>query len=127
MGRTRIGAGGWDNFNIPNGDRLKAYSSAYDFVEVNSTYYRLRSPSTVVSWRRRVPPGFEFSVRCQKDLAELHRLELTPKSVRIIDSMENTCRHLKAGVLTILIPKVLVGDSELASKLNTLLSTVSLG
>jgi len=41
--------------------------------------------------------------------------------------MEKTCRQLKADVLTILIPKTLAGDSELASKLNTLLSTVSLG
>jgi uncharacterized protein YecE (DUF72 family) len=127
MGQTRIGAGGWDYFNIPNGDRLKAYSSAYDFVEVNSTYYRLPNPSTVASWRRRVPPGFEFSVRCQKDLAELHRLELNPKSARISDSMEKTCRHLKAAVLTILIPKPLVEDGELASKLNTFLSRISLG
>jgi uncharacterized protein YecE (DUF72 family) len=127
MGQTRIGAGSWDYFNIPNGDRLKAYSSAYDFVEVNSTYYRLPNPSTVASWRRRVPPGFEFSVRCQKDLAELHRLELNPKSARIIDSMEKTCRHLKAAVLTILIPKPLVEDGELASKLNTFLSRISLG
>src|SRR5438132_6426509 len=45
----------------------------------------------------------------------------------IIDSMEKTCRHLKAGVLTILIPKALVGDRELGSKLNSVLSTISLG
>ena len=127
MGQIRIGAGGWDYFNLPNGDRLKAYSSVYDFVEVNSTYYRIPNPSAVASWRRRVPLGFEFSVRCQRDLAELHRLELTPKTVRIIDSMEKTCRHLKAGVLTILIPKALVGDRELGSKLNSVLSTISLG
>src|SRR5712692_12108422 len=127
MGQLIIGAGGWDYFSVAGGDRLKAYSSAYDFVEVNSTYYRLPSSAVVSSWRRRVPPGFEFSVRCQKDLAELHRLELTPKSIRIIDSMEKTCRHLKAGVLTILIPKALVGDREIASKLNTFLSTISFG
>ena len=127
MVQIRIGAGGWNYFNLPNGDRLKAYSSVYDFVEVNSTYYRIPNPSAVASWRRRVPLGFEFSVRCQRDLAELHRLELTPKTVRIIDSMEKTCRHLKAGVLTILIPKALVGDRELGSKLNSVLSTISLG
>ena len=127
MGQIRIGAGGWDYFNLPNGDRLKAYSSVYDFVEVNSTYYRIPNPSAVASWRRRVPLEFEFSVRCQRDLAELHRLELTPKTVRIIDSMERTCRHLKAGVLTVLIPKALVGDRELGSKLNSVLSTISLG
>jgi uncharacterized protein YecE (DUF72 family) len=127
MGQLYIGAGGWDYFSIPNGDRLKAYSSVYDFVEVNSTYYRLPSPTSVASWRRRAASGFEFSVRCQKDLAELHRLELTPKTVRIIDSMEKTCRHLRASVLTILIPKALVGDKELVPKLNAFFSTLSLG
>src|SRR2546428_4223287 len=126
MGQLYVGTGGWYYFFIPSGDRLKAYSSAYDFVEVNSTYYQLPSLATVGSWRRRAPPRFEFSVRCQKDLAELHRLELTPKTVRIIDSMEKTCRHLKAAVLTILIPKALVGDRELASKLDGVLSTISL-
>src|SRR2546421_883772 len=126
MGHIRIGAGGWDYFNVPSGDRLKAYSSAYDFVEVNSTYYRLPSPPAVASWRRRVPHGFEFSVRCQKDLAEHHGLELTPKSIRIINSMENICRHLKATVLTILVPKALAGNRELASKLDIFLSAISL-
>ena len=127
MGRLSIGAGGWDYFSIPNGDRLKAYSSAYDFVEVNSTYYRLPSPVAVSSWRRRVPPEFEFSVRCHKDLAELHRLELTSKSVRLVDSMAKICRQLRASVLTILIPKELVANKELSSKLSAFLSNVSLG
>jgi uncharacterized protein YecE (DUF72 family) len=126
MGEILIGAGGWDYFAIPNGDRLRAYSSAFNFVEVNSTYYRLPSPSAVASWRVRVPPRFEFSVRCHKDLAELHRLELTQKAIRIIDSMEKTCRRLKANVLTILVPKRLVEDRELPSKLNTFLSTINL-
>jgi len=127
MGQLSVGAGGWDYFSVPSGDRLKAYSSAYDFVEVNSTYYRLPSPVTVSSWRRRVSLGFEFSVRCHKDLAELHRLELTRKNVRLVDSMEKICRQLRASVLTILIPKELVGDEELSSKFSAFLSTVSLG
>jgi uncharacterized protein YecE (DUF72 family) len=127
MGQLSIGAGGWDYFAVPSGDRLKAYSSAYDFVEVNSTYYRLPSALAISSWCRRVPPGFEFSVRCHKDLAELHRLELTSKNVRLVDSMEKICRQLRASVLTILIPKELVADEELSSKLSAFLSTVSLG
>jgi len=127
MGQLSIGAGGWDYFSVPSGDRLKAYSSAYNFVEVNSTYYRLPSPVAVSSWRQRVPPGFEFSVRCYKDLAELHRLELTSKTVRLLDSMEKICRRLRASVLTVLIPKELVRDEELSSKLSAFLSTISLG
>jgi|SRR6267143_2468466 len=127
MGQLSIGTGGWDYFSVPSGDRLKAYSSAYDFVEVNSTYYRLPSPVAVSSWRRRTPLGFEFSVRCHKDLAELHRLELTSKNVRLVDSIEKICRQLRATVLTVLIPKELVGDEDLSSKLRAFLSIVSLG
>ena len=127
MGQLSIGAGGWDYFSVPSGDRLKAYSAAYNFVEVNSTYYRLPSPVAVSSWRRRTPPGFEFSIRCHKDLAELHRLELTSKNVHLVDSIEKICRQLRASVLIILIPKELVGDEELSSKLRAFLSTVSLG
>ena len=127
MGQLNIGAGGWDYFSVPSGDRLKAYSSAYDFVEVNSTYYRLPSPAAVSSWRQRVPSGFEFSVRCHKDLAELHRLELTSKSIRLVDSIEKICRRLNASVLTVLIPKELVTEKELSSKLRAFLSTISLG
>jgi uncharacterized protein YecE (DUF72 family) len=127
MGELSIGAGGWDYFSVPSSDRLKAYSSAYDFVEINSTYYRLPSPVALSSWRRRVSPGFEFSVRCHKDLAELHRLELTSKNVRLVDSMEKICRQLRASVLTILIPKALVVDKELPFKLSTFLSTMRLG
>jgi uncharacterized protein YecE (DUF72 family) len=126
MGQLSIGAGGWDYFSVPGSDHLKAYSSAYNFVEVNSTYYRLPSSMAVSSWRRRVPPRFEFSVRCHKDLAELHRLELTSKSARLVDSMEKICRQLRASVLTILIPKELVGDEELSSKLSAFLSTIRL-
>jgi uncharacterized protein YecE (DUF72 family) len=127
MGQLSVGAGGWDYFSVPSGDHLKAYSSAYDFVEVNSTYYRLPSPVAVSSWRRRVPPGFKFSVRCHKDLAELHRLDLTSKNLRLVDSMEKICRQLRASVLTILIPRELVADKELPSRLRAFLSSVSLG
>ncbi len=127
MSQLHIGAGGWDYFSIPNGDRLKAYSSVYDFVEVNRTYYQLPSLATLASWRKRVPPEFEFSVRCQKDVAELHRLELTPKTVRVMDSMEKICRRLRSSVLTVLIPKALLGDKELVPKLNAFLSTISFG
>jgi uncharacterized protein YecE (DUF72 family) len=127
MGQLRVGTGGWDYFSVPDGDRLKAYSSAYDFVEVNSTYYQFPTQPVVASWRKRVPHGFEFSVRCQRDLAELHRLELTPETNRIIDSMEKICRNLIASVLTILIPKELAGDGEFARGLGEFLSTINLG
>lgn len=127
MGQIRIGTGGWDYFSIPEGDRLRAYSSAFDFVEVNSTYYRLPRPATVASWRTRVPSSFEFSVRCPRYAIEGSRLELTPKTNRILDSIEKICRHLKASVLAVLVPKVLASDGELGPKLKAFLSTLDVG
>jgi uncharacterized protein YecE (DUF72 family) len=127
MGRILIGTGGWDYFSIPQSDRLGAYSSAYDFVEVNSTYYRLPRPATAASWRTRVPSKFEFAVRCHRHIAEGSKLELDSKAVRIVDSIEKICRYLRANVLAVLVPKTVVADSELAPKLKAFLSSLSLG
>jgi len=44
-----------------------------------------------------------------------------------MDSVEKICRRLRASVLTMLIPKALLGDKELVPKLNAFLSTLSLG
>ena len=127
MGRILIGTGGWDYFSIPQGDRLRAYATAYNFVEVNSTYYRLPRPSTVAGWKARVPSTFEFAVRCHRTIAERSKLELDPKAARLVDSIERICRQLGATVLAVLVPKMVVENRDLASKLKALLSSLSLG
>ena len=76
MSEYRIGAGGWGYFDIPGADPLKVYSKAFDFVEVNSTFYNIPSLKTVDSWARRVPETFTFSVKCHRDLT--HKYLLSP-------------------------------------------------
>lgn len=44
-------------------DELAYYADRFDTVEVNSTFYRIQSPQTALSWARRTPPGFLFSVK----------------------------------------------------------------
>ena len=127
MGKLLIGTGGWDYFSIPQGDRLRAYSTAYDFVEVNSTYYRLPRLATAASWRTRVPSTFEFAVRCHRYIAERLKLELDSRAIRIIDSVEKICRQLRACVLAVLIPKTVVEDRDFAAKLKVVLSSLNLG
>ncbi len=53
MSKVYIGAGGWAYFRIPGMDSLAAYAKAFDFVEVNSTFYTTPSIQMVRSWRRR--------------------------------------------------------------------------
>jgi len=77
-GKIYIGTGGWSYFNVP-GDRLQAYSRCFDFVEVNSTFYRYLDPVVVSSWRNRVPKSFLFAVRCHRDVT--HRFGLSPAAL----------------------------------------------
>ncbi len=53
-----IGAGGWAYFKVHGLDSLSAYSKAFDFVEVNSTFCTTPSMEIVRSWKQRVPENF---------------------------------------------------------------------
>ncbi|MDQ3070354.1 MAG: DUF72 domain-containing protein [Acidobacteriota bacterium] len=44
-------------------DEITYYAGHFDTVEVNSTFYRVQSPQTALSWVRRTPPGFLFSIK----------------------------------------------------------------
>jgi len=44
-------------------DELAYYAEHFDTVEVNSTFYRVQSPETAVSWSRRTPAGFLFAIK----------------------------------------------------------------
>ncbi len=44
-------------------DELRFYAEHFDTVEVNSSFYRIPSPSTTRSWARRTPEGFEFALK----------------------------------------------------------------
>ena len=44
-------------------DELAYYAEHFDTVEVNSTFYRVPTPSTTKSWVERTPKHFEFSAK----------------------------------------------------------------
>lgn len=77
MSSIRIGTSGW---NYPGGkgtwngvfypkprprgfDELAFYAQAFDFVEVNSTFYGQPRPEVSAAWVERTPPGFELSAK----------------------------------------------------------------
>ena len=113
-----IGAGGWAYFKVPGLDSLAAYSKAYDFVEVNSTFYTTPSIEMVRSWRQRVPDDFMFSVRCHKDLTHKYMLSPGKESYEIINQSLRICRELKAKILHIQTPSTLNPDENLKNILD---------
>ena len=104
MSRVYIGTGGWAYFQAPGLDSLTAYAKAFDFVEVNSTFYTNPSIGLVRSWKRRVPGDFMFSVRCHKDLTHKYLLSPCKKSHEILTRSISICNELRAEILHIQTP-----------------------
>ena len=104
MTKYLIGAGGWAYFQVPGERPLVAYSKAFNFVEVNSTFYEIPNIELVQSWRRLVPPKFEFAVRCNKALTHKHKFQPTPEAYEILGRMTTICRNLRANILHLQTP-----------------------
>src|SRR5437879_12888431 len=76
MSLLRVGAGGWAYFLIPDEGSLRAYWKGSDFVEVNSTFYVFQNLRTLLAWKRIVPAGFEFAVRCKRQLVSQYAADM---------------------------------------------------
>ncbi len=94
-----IGTGGWAYFKIPDVHPLAAYSRAFNFVEVNSTFYEIPKIDMVKTWRKTVPPNFIFSVRCNQRITHELKFESTPESYATLEKMVKICETLKAEIL----------------------------
>ena len=94
-----IGTGGWAYFNVQNMNPLETYSKAFSFVEVNSTFYDVPKLDNVKSWRKIVPPDFEFSVRCNKKLTHELKFEPVPEAFKVFKKMTMICDILKSKIL----------------------------
>jgi len=105
VGEIVIGCGGWQYFIIPNMDPLKAYSTAFRFVEVNSTFYKIPPIDLVKSWRRRVPEDFEFSVRLNRLISHVEKLNPTEKVVKAFQDCIEVAEILESKILVLETPK----------------------
>ncbi len=123
-----MGAGGWAYFKVPGLESLRAYSSSFDFVEVNSTYYEYPDPRMVSGWRSRVPRKFEFSVRCNKEIVPALHSTKGEAMDDVMGKMEEICRTLDANILTILVPaESNIPETKLVPGLEHLTSTFKAG
>ena len=67
LGTSSFTADGWNGAFYPRGmksaDYLAYYSSRFDTVEVDSTFYRCPTIEAVRNWALKTPPGFIFSLK----------------------------------------------------------------
>lgn len=79
----KVGIGGWnfppwrDNFypkGLPQRRELEYASRHLTAIEINSTFYRAQTPKVYAKWRDETPPGFVFSLKAPRQIAEVRKL-----------------------------------------------------
>jgi len=80
----RVGCSGWNYKSwrgkfypslLPSKDWLGYYTSIFDTVEVNNTFYRLPEASTFACWKKQTPKGFLVTVKASRFLTHIKRLK----------------------------------------------------
>ncbi|RMN90940.1 hypothetical protein ALQ48_00223 [Pseudomonas coronafaciens pv. zizaniae] len=92
----------WPEFPA-EGTHLQRYSSRFDAVEINSSFYRPHRPQTYRHWAQSVPAGFRFSVKIPKSITHEQRLQ---DCEVLLDMFLAQCCELgeKLGCLLIQLP-----------------------
>jgi len=122
-----IGTGGWAYFQIPGVHPLVAYSKAFNFVEVNSTFYEMPSLKEVETWRKLVPPDFQFTVRANRVTTHKYALQPAQETFESFDKMKQICAILNAPVLHLQTPPKFLFQKDAVQNLKHLLSSMNLG
>jgi uncharacterized protein YecE (DUF72 family) len=99
-----VGVGGWAYFPIKGGNRLALCAKIYDYVEVNSSFYKLPKESLARKWRAMVPEDFQFSFRANRKLTHENHLAPNEDTFREYERNLTICRALKAFVLHFQFP-----------------------
>ena len=81
---SRVGCSGWQYKHwrgafYPTGLRqsewFSYYTSRFDTVEINNSFYRLPERETFAAWRRRAPHGFLYAVKASRFITHMKKLK----------------------------------------------------
>jgi len=101
--KAYVGCAKWNKADLTNfypkgtKDELGYYSTQFNCIELNATFYRLFPFSTFEKWRDNTPDEFKFFPKIGQDISHFGRLKDTEKKV---DEFVNNASHLqdKLGV-----------------------------
>jgi uncharacterized protein YecE (DUF72 family) len=105
-----IGCSGWSYTSwqgpfypkdIENSMWLKFYSKVFNYVEIDSSFYRIPNEFTVKNWYKRTPENFRFTAKFPKVITHDKRLRNIEEDQ--LDSFFKSISELKEKLLTLLI------------------------
>ena len=125
----RVGCSGWNYASwrglvypkgVPPRRWLSVYSTLFDTVEVNSTFYRLASRNAVATWVEETPPGFVVAAKASRYLTHMKRLtDMRSGVARFYERIEPLVDSPKLGPIVWQLPERFHRDDErLASALD---------
>lgn len=82
--------------------RLRYYSSLFNSVEVNSSFYKLPLARTVEKWSADTVDGFSFTFKVWKEITHTNGLNFNPEDVKRFINVVNCCS--KKGCLLLQFP-----------------------
>jgi uncharacterized protein YecE (DUF72 family) len=110
--RLRIGCSGWSYQDwvgpfypkdAKPGEYLHLYSTVFDAVEIDSTYYRTPSPLIVQNWRKTTTDNFIFTAKFPKKIT--HELKLRDSHAQLERYYKSISElREKLGALVIQLP-----------------------
>jgi uncharacterized protein YecE (DUF72 family) len=106
-----IGCSGWSysawqgpfypaNMNNSSSDWLRYYASVFDYVEIDSSFYRMSNLFTVKNWFKKTPEHFRFTAKFPKVITHDKRLKNVSKELQ---HFHQTMLPLKDKTLALLI------------------------
>ncbi|MFZ0328291.1 MAG: DUF72 domain-containing protein, partial [Nitrososphaeraceae archaeon] len=104
-----IGCSGWSYsawqgpfypLNLENSKWLRYYSQVFDFVEIDSSFYRIPNEFTVKNWCKKTPHHFRFAAKFPKVITHDKRLKDVEKELELFFS---SMVHLEEKTLALVI------------------------
>jgi uncharacterized protein YecE (DUF72 family) len=95
-----IMAGPFYPSNIDNKLWLPYYSQVFNYVEIDSTFYRIPSKFMVSSWNRGTPENFRFTAKFPKVITHEKRFKNVEKELSLF---YQTIEPLRDKILALLI------------------------
>lgn len=122
MSEVRIGCSGWNYAHwreliypkgLPQKAWLEYYATLFDTVEINNTFYRLPTVSSVRGWVERSPRDFLFAVKMSRYITHIKRLTGLEQGIPLFYSrIAPLARSPKMGPVLWQLPPTFKRDDE---------------
>jgi uncharacterized protein YecE (DUF72 family) len=110
-----VGCSGWSYpswkgpfypIDLDNSEWLNYYSHVFDFVEIDSSFYRIPTAFTVKNWLKKTPDNFRFTAKFPKVITHDKRLKNVENELEIFFSQIDPLQDKTSALLIQLPPSL---------------------